>query len=359
MDVLTREPAPLSSFKRIQLGDVGYILRGCFHLLFSAGRPLGRRVLGVDVPHTFEQLDVGPTFVTQPRSPGYLSTNAVRETPTRLRAPMYPYVRSIVPVPCRTSDPRCSMLEPGSGILFQLTGDQGAALLTKHPTYREDVELGRAFEIYTKEHYESWVAFARKRGHPDGIKPILVTGVDMTRDFAMMSYSNDGDDLTAEFTTSTPGVASPWGTWRTTGMVHTNCGPQQCRPPSPTRTVDTASYGNSHPEAVSDEYNQCVFVRYYTMRKRLGIPKIIKAGAGPHDLGPGDRDGGGSPCEAERSSDTDSDIASSIFDDDWDDDSSSVTSIESESDVVTHNTTPVRSFSTPFLPFLPVLIYPL
>jgi len=139
------------------------------------------------------------------------------------------------------------MLEPGSSISFQLTGDGGAALLTKHPTYKEDVQLGWTFEEYTKEHYDSWVTFAREREHPKDINPVLITGVDMTRDFAMISYSNDGDDLTAEFTTSAPGVASPWGRWRTPGVVCTNCGPQLCRrPPSTARTILRwrRSYGN-------------------------------------------------------------------------------------------------------------------
>ena len=86
----TSEPAPLPYFERIQLGDVGYIVGGCFHLLFSAGRPLGERELGADVPRTFKQLFVGPTFNTQPRSPGCLSTNTVREIPGRARGSMYP-----------------------------------------------------------------------------------------------------------------------------------------------------------------------------------------------------------------------------------------------------------------------------
>lgn len=95
----TRDPAPLDNFKRIQLGDVGYIRRGCFHLLFSAGCPLGERQLGVDVPHTFKKLDVGPISKTQPRFPGYLSTNTVRKTRVPLRVSMGtdntdPYVRS-------------------------------------------------------------------------------------------------------------------------------------------------------------------------------------------------------------------------------------------------------------------------
>ena len=211
---------------------------------------------------------------------------------------------------------RSRNMEPGSGISFQLTGDQGAALLTKHPTYKEDVQLERTFGGYTIKHYDSWVAFARERGHPDDIKPVLVTGVDMTRDFAMISYSNNGGDLMAEFTTSALGVTSPWGMWRTPGVVRTNCGPQPSRPPS----------GNRHTETVSDEYHQCVFIRYYTVRKRLGIPRVLKAAAGPHNLGPGGRD-------------------------DEDCDTSSATGVDPEPDIVIHNTTPVRSSSRLRRPF--------
>ena len=242
-------------------------------------------------------------------------------------------------------------LELGPSISFRLTGNQGAALLTKYPTYREDIQQERTFEEYTKEHYDSWVAFARDTGHPNGVEPVLVTGVDMTRDFAMVSYSDgDDNDLTAEFTTSPPG-ASAWGTWQATGVVHTNCGPQPCRPPSPTQTVGPAPLSSSHPETVSDEYNQCVFIRYYTMRKRLGIPRVIKAAAGPHDLGSGVRDSEEQPLELRCDSDSGSDIALSPLDDGGDDDRSSMTSIDSESDVVIHNTAPVRSSPCLFVPF--------
>ena len=225
-------------------------------------------------------------------------------------------------------------------------GDQGAALLTKYPTYKQDVQLGWTFEAYTKEHYNSWVTFARERGHPNDIKPVLVTGVDLTRDFAMMSYSSDGDDLTAEFTISAPGDAAPWGRWRTPGMVYTNCGPQLCRPPSTMRAVDSVPSGdNHHMETVSDDYHQCVFIRYYTMRKRLGIPRVMKAAAGPHDLGPRGQEGEGSSLEAQYESDSNSDTMSSpLGDGAGDDPMGSDTSVDSsESDVVIHNTSPVRS----------------
>ena len=67
------------SYWRVRLGDVGYVRRGRFHLLFSAGTPLGSRVLGTDVPSTFEPLDVGPIISNNARPPGYLRASTVKE----------------------------------------------------------------------------------------------------------------------------------------------------------------------------------------------------------------------------------------------------------------------------------------
>ena len=233
----------------------------------------------------------------------------------------------------------CSrILEPGVSISFELTEKQGAALVTKYRTYREDVERESIFEAYTKRHYDSWVKFAHDTGHGDDVKPVLVTGVDMTRDFAMMAYSSGDTSIASEFTISVPTVgsasASAWGIWRTEGLVHTNCGPQLCCPPSSTQTTDPAPSGDGDTETVPDEYNQCVFVRYYTMRKRaLVFPTVIRAAAGPHDLGPGDRNNE-ELLEVETQSD--SDMGSDTF-------CVPATSINSESDAIIHNTASVRS----------------
>jgi len=240
------------------------------------------------------------------------------------------------------------MLEPGVSISFELTEKQGAALVTKYRTYREDIELESAFKAYTKRHYDSWVAFARDAGHGDDIRPVIVTGVDVTRDFAMMAYANSGVSLASEFTTSVPMVASAsvsaWGTWRTEGLVHTNCGPQLCRPPSSTQTTDLTPPGDNGMETVPDEYNQCVFVRYYTVRKRaLMFPMVIRAAAGPHDLGSGSRDDEALSEAEEAQFDSGSGTMSGLCDEDGDDDRSSVASIGSESDIVIHNTTSVWS----------------
>ena len=81
----SREPAP-TNYTRVSIGDVGFIREGHFHLLFSAGSPLGERQLGEDVPMTFEQLVVGSLTRGQPRRPGCLRTHAVKEVGASLGA---------------------------------------------------------------------------------------------------------------------------------------------------------------------------------------------------------------------------------------------------------------------------------
>lgn len=84
--VTSREPAPTHNYTRINIGDVGFIRRGQFHLLFSAVSPLGERQLGDDVPATFEELAVRTPVSGQPRLPCCLRTDTVREIGVGLSA---------------------------------------------------------------------------------------------------------------------------------------------------------------------------------------------------------------------------------------------------------------------------------
>ena len=164
-------------------------------------------------------------------------------------------------------------MEPGARIAFELTSKRGAALITKYPTHREEIERGGRFVDYIKQHYESWVDFARKQGHEEDVRPILVTGVDLTREFAMVAYSDNKTSTECEFSTTLPGVASTsislWGSWHTSGLVHKNCGPDPSRQ---RRGLDDRPAPESE---IPDEYTQCVFIRYYTIIEKAFIPKVL------------------------------------------------------------------------------------
>jgi hypothetical protein len=222
--------------------------------------------------------------------------------------------------------------------------EQGAVLVTKYRTYREDTELESAFEEYTKRHYNSWVAFARDKRRGNDIKPVLVTGVDMTRDFAMTAYSNNGTQFELKFTVSDATPTPAWGAWDIKGPVHTNCGPQSYSPPSPD-TLDMSPSDANQVDSTPNECNQCVFIRYYTMRRRaLMFPKVIKAGAGPHDCGSGNNHNETLPELVQ--SDTDFDAGSDHSGDSMADHSTPVIGFEPELELF-HNVSSVRL--SPFL----------
>jgi len=167
--------------------------------------------------------------------------------------------------------------------------------VTRHETYLEDTRSETGFEKYTKRHYKSWVAFARHKGYGNDIRPVLVSGFDMTTDFSLVAYPNEYGPVSSSANPIRIFAPPFLGEWWARCSVHTNKGPQQSKPPSRMGTLLSRWRGAG---TVANKPNQCVFIRYYTMRWRKLMPmfpKVIRAGAGPHDLGPGDNRGGTFP----------------------------------------------------------------
>lgn len=268
-----RQPSPLPNYSCISIGDVGFIHDGKFNLVFSAGSPQGQRQPGVDVPVGFQQLQVGDPVI-QEREPGCLHTNAVKyisffHNPSGF-TPLYVSVS-------RHSKPFSKYQHRPRGMFtFNLTGDRGAALVTRHKTHRKDSpgDLERSFEEYIKLHYKSWIEFARHQLRPQDTKLVLVSGFDVTKDFSMVSYSHEGDVYPRHsFTISKPMFPSTSrefrGEWSFDRMTHFN-----------------------DARRVSPAFDQCVFVRYYTMRFRaLFGPKVTRAGTSSRDPAPADKQG--------------------------------------------------------------------
>lgn len=241
-------------------------------------------------------------------------------------------------------------MQPGAHFSFELTGNHGAALMTRYPTYMEDALLESMFAKYIKRHYESWVAFARSEGYGDDVQPVLVTGFDITRDFAMLAYSNQGVFLEAGSDVDVPMLASAhasiWVTRHTRCSPHFKSGPQSWELSPIGRTIDFPSSQLANSRTIPAEFNQCVFIRYYTMRSKWLFPRIIRAGAGPHDLGSGDNRGDAFP---ELTGKSDSEPATSS-DGDLEDQSDLATGCTgSEPNVVVRNTPYVRSSPRPFI----------
>ena len=263
-----REPSP-TNYERIKIGDVGFIRQGRFYLLFSAGSPLGERQLGEDVPVTFRPLDVGRLVRGQPLPPGCFRSYTVREG-------LGASTQSVT-----------SRALPESPV--ELPGNRGAALVTRYPTYGEDALLQAVFEEYTKRHYESWVAFARNKEYGDDVRPILVSGFDMTKDFAVVAYSHGGGSLESDLTMTVPmfvsASGSTWGAWRILHSPHTNYGPWESISPDQAMYISTLHL--EEVETIPSAFDKCVFIRYYTMERRFGLfPKVIRVqGPAPPGLG--------------------------------------------------------------------------
>ena len=237
---------------------------------------------------------------------------------------------------------------PGVKMSFKLTSKQGAALITNYPTHREDIERKLAFENYAKQHYNSWVDFAYQQEHGKDIRPILVTGVQMTRQFAMVAYADNQTSMKCDFSVGDPSVGSAslsvWGSWQTQGTVHTSCGPSE----------------------IPEEYNQCVFVRYYAMRERdIMLMKLRNAfssataitksarrpGAGPHKPPDGNTRSDGTVQVPDGNTRNDGTEEVEVGSPDSNDESVEVGCAESSSDL-THNVPLVGSLHHLYLPLL-------
>lgn len=184
-------------------------------------------------------------------------------------------------------------LEPSANFSLELTGDHGAALLTRYPTFWEDSLERSAFVKYTKCHYKSWVKFACDKQYGDNIQPILVSGFDITKGFEMVAYAHEGTSPDTGLIVDIPALGSvcvpPCGMWRTRCLPHMNHGPRTTYP------MGSLPSGYAETGGILDEFNQCVFIRYCTMRSRKPIgmfPEVIWVGAGPHNLGSGENRGG-------------------------------------------------------------------
>ncbi|THH01753.1 hypothetical protein EW026_g997 [Hermanssonia centrifuga] len=234
-----------------RVGDVGYIRDGGFHLLFNAAAPSGES--GLDFPADLPILDVG-RVTKRRRAPG--AQKSAHITAFGAQAEM-----ALENVPM-------NVLRAGGGFVVESQVREGAILLTKYDT-----------------HHKSWAQFANDSGHGIGPEDILlVTGRDMTADHTMLAFSQNDQRREMQLEVGISDIASASARW---GRLSCQF-PVLFRNQGPLRRIEPTSQeiaGTEEPERT-----QCVFLRAYRVYHRaLFFRKVIQAGAGPHNPGPGQR----------------------------------------------------------------------
>ena len=179
----------------------------------------------------------------------------------------------------------------GARLNIKFTNDSGALLALDPPGMSRQLESRLSIVAYMREHIDNWLALANKGWGLDLKEQdlIFVSGTMKTKRWMVTAYKGItecqegaaslecGGSASAKFSISLSNQILP-GT-------HYRIGPHQ-------QSYGATASGSPSSEVVqSGEQDQCIFIHYYKMRKRLWrLREPMRAAAGPHDLPHGPRD---------------------------------------------------------------------
>lgn len=203
--------------------------------------------------------------------------------------------------------PRCAqciipgLLDVGANLTFAVGKSTGAALLTKHKIWHDDLLNIADGSRYLKKYIDAILHFATtdqsydNHGGPWELEledVVLVSGASTTTDWAVLTFKHweANGAIGFQLGVATVGAANTgiWGSFTSTSTVHQEAGPD------PTITCPNCASTVAQPGVWAEAQasaTQCVFIRGWRIRRRplalhlLG-PKVIKAGAGEHIFDP-------------------------------------------------------------------------
>lgn len=223
---------------------------------------------------------------------------------------MYLGMYIIVGIGIDTDQRRRQCITAQANISFEVSNHQGAALVIKHPAYREDARSTNDMMQYMLRNYKSWRTFIQiNLGIAVDLRDIVfVTGCDLTADWATATFVEKSVEYKVEFKAGDPSISAAsgsfWGRWNSSVNVPHRCGPSPVRPPTTDPTRSNIP-GPENPISEEPIYNQCIFLRGFRVdERRLRSPRVIKAAAEPEDL---DMDRDGTTSSPVLSGDSDSD----------------------------------------------------
>ena len=188
----------------------------------------------------------------------------------------------------------------GLEIEFNIRSDNDTVLIMKKPAKRKDTNFVGAFERFMLSNHKQWLNFANEvfGGDIHYEDLLLVTGCDLTTDWANMVTSRHSVNTTVKFCAGVQVVSdlqlSVWGRWDCTTSTDFNCGPLLAANPARSESESYANYwqgnrvhntydlheGGTETGVEEGRFDQCVFIRSKRVVKNfLGKLKAAALGA--------------------------------------------------------------------------------
>lgn len=183
------------------------------------------------------------------------------------------------------------MVPVGASVNLSCSNQRGAALLIKYRAEREDSNRPLALADCMLKNYKNWLAFARGRLFQDiELRDlVLVTGCDITRDWATATFTERSVDGSISFQAGAPSTGNAevsfWGSWRTSTSIPHRCGPQSINNSFQNSGDSLIPTDDTSQRQTTPKSDQCIFIRAYRVHERpMFLPNVIRAAAGPSDL---------------------------------------------------------------------------
>lgn len=204
----------------------------------------------------------------------------------------------------------CSSVSPvtvGAGIRFESTTNSGALVLLQPPAQTMKIESKLHIEKYMLAHHKSWFDLANTiRGL--GLKEediVFVCGTTKTTRWAVAAFQGEtfrkkegfvsadfASFANVNFSINIASQVLPASYYRHGPP------PPQTIGPAPTGALTYPGHASSIPPSAP---NQCLFVNYFKMKRRILLWRVaMRAAGGPHQLPPGpDNPGTDAPIVAD------------------------------------------------------------
>ncbi|TFY65309.1 hypothetical protein EVJ58_g2038 [Rhodofomes roseus] len=261
----------------VELGDVGYLDKGGFCRMFNAMRekddPLNNKP--DNVPDDFEKftIDMKPRRTNTAIDAGPLLSRTVKRVGAKTEAVVH---------------------GARAGFEFECIDNQGACVVVGSSAARLEIHSARRMKGYMKKNIDSWVHYATETlGMEKKLDEILfVKGWVKTTHWAVAAFVDRAKNAKVSVSggigaMAEVGVGLLVESSSSSVDHHTGPGTRMVQVPqiSPKRN-NKKSKNREQPEIVPKaelKANQCVFLHYFKMKRRLVLPPKIEAAAEPQD----------------------------------------------------------------------------